>query len=826
MAKNILLTTMSTFSRNYRPPSNKKGFSTPNYYKVSINGTTRYCNGILQTEAGSKFILSKDCKIDKIIAIVSPETVYETDSANEREPDLKTIPDVASFVPEAERRITLHADVEDDPLSPFGYYAYRIGQFLRQVDTQTTNLIASIDEERRQKLEQITDSVLRNANLESEGIWFYLLDSSETDAAKQGNTSGKKSYYKIIQEILRADIEETYIKPEDYPKYKGSVDDLLSKFEIKTTLDDLKDQLSVSNADLSRLNDNIKNLQNNVARSYSIKSFAKEIWLRIYQQFLEKNIADIEKEVTVEKASVYEKLIEVLKNAVENLLIELRNLKTSRQQSEENYIKSYLYRKLDGKHKILPNSCNQVISLTYIKDKVPVNNPAGSERTYVTNIAGIVNAICPEGTTDDINLYIDMQGGSRTQGYVLNAVLMILNNESSNKVSVRGIFTTKYEAKQFTSEICDETKQYKIIDLASGMNAFIQYGRADQIDTYFKTVYDGAIPHEKIRDLISEMKNVDHSLSICDINNLERSIIRIYDIFSSGQYNDVSDEFSGSFNAMVDEIRQDYSILLAPSFPGRNARWRIDYLELTRWAYRKHFIQQAITIIESKMPKFFIDNGILYYRRTRDNNTLTNYIRDTVVRELIYLTERGTDNPLQSSEWNGDTISKFPWEFKDIDHYLFTKHPYKYYDQTLYERILSDTPSFLSQYDPEIADKSWNMTAKLLSIINIQRRRYMIPLRSEINLADEDNLYLLKETLFLYYYLRNIRNEINHSSDANRVSFETVDQLIDKFISLCSNLSALTSNASFTASHTDSATIYNRAIRLHNNRINNSSISS
>ena len=137
---------------------------------------------------------------------------------------------------------------------------------------------------------------------------------------------------------------------------------------------------------------------------------------------------------------------------------------------------------------------------------------------------------------------------------------------------------------------------------------------------------------------------------------------RIYDIFSSGQYNDVSDEFSGSFNAMVDEIRQDYSILLAPSFPGRNARWRIDYLELTRWAYRKHFIQQAITIIESKMPKFFIDNGILYYRRTRDNNTLTNYIRDTVVRELIYLTERGTDNPLQSSEWNGDTISKFPWK--------------------------------------------------------------------------------------------------------------------------------------------------------------------
>lgn len=109
------------------------------------------------------------------------------------------------------------------------------------------------------------------------------------------------------------------------------------------------------------------------------------------------------------------------------------------------------------------------------------------KKNGVENIGGIVDAICGKDS-GKMQLFIDMQGGSRTDGYVRNAVLSILNNELNGQVKIRKIVATDFNPRNFANGIVDETKRYQITDLVSGMNAFIQYGKANLIQEYWENM--------------------------------------------------------------------------------------------------------------------------------------------------------------------------------------------------------------------------------------------------------------------------------------------------------------------------------------------------
>ena len=103
------------------------------------------------------------------------------------------------------------------------------------------------------------------------------------------------------------------------------------------------------------------------------------------------------------------------------------------------------------------------------------------------NILGIVNTILGISTDpeEEICLYMDMQGGNRTSGFVRNAVVSILNNQTTSRVSLKFIVATNFNGSTISeNEIVDETRRYKITDLVSGMNAFLRYGKADMIKQY------------------------------------------------------------------------------------------------------------------------------------------------------------------------------------------------------------------------------------------------------------------------------------------------------------------------------------------------------
>lgn len=817
--QHILLTTMSTFPPNYKAANKNNGILTPNYYRVVINNQMQYCTGILQTEAGSKYFLATEPYLDKIIAIVSPETISNGGSGKEYEQDIPFIPNLADYVDVAKDLIA-----SQKSLSPYGYYAYRIGQFLRQTDdyrktkfplptdTELNNLVATIkSQERVSELEALADRIMKEAGLTDPGLWFHRID------AEMISPKDKNLLFTKIKDAIKEDFNKQYISRDEYPKYLGSIDSSLETLEIDKSLRDLKGKLEVTNEDLSNLKETIKSLEEEVVKKYSFKAFAKELWLKLLQSTLETKISDMEKEITSQKAAVYEKLITALKDTIARLIHEIEDLKTNRQKQEQNYIKSYLYSRLDGSYRLKPQSSDQNISLEYVKDKISIGSDENGKKDEIPNITGIIDRICPEGTEDDIYLYIDMQGGSRTQGYVLNAVLTILNNESTNKVHIRKIVTTSFERNQFSSEIVDETKRYRIVDLASGMNAFIQYGRADQIRSYFDTVYgDLSSSHPQIKHLLDDMEDVDHSLSICDIGKLGKAIEDIHSIFS--QKYDITDEYSGIFKTMLTIIQQDYKQLVNDTDP---AKIKIDYIALTRWAYEKHFTQEALTIIESKIPEILSKKGILFYCSESESpeNIYEKLYDDLIdkIKSLDQTKKKRSGKSLTKVTWDAKT--ELPWQFNEISHYIFKFYPQEHKNDIKNCNKNKTIKAFCKNYPIKYTDSSWHCVSLIKPLLTDHSNNKLIHLSSTIKILENANINTITKLLFLYYYIANIRNEVNHSSDSSRIDYKDITNIIGDFLKLLEDAEKLLPNSPASSKVLDFDEFKLWAIKKHNNSL-------
>ena len=121
--KNILITTLGR-------TKNKLDM---NYYHVErTNGERMFCNGISQAEAGSKYVLAtKD--IDQIHVIVPSEYVKDEDEVNK-----------VSLI---SHQFPVHANV--DEYSEYGFYCYRMQQYVTGVDIEADDINHSLSESRK-----------------------------------------------------------------------------------------------------------------------------------------------------------------------------------------------------------------------------------------------------------------------------------------------------------------------------------------------------------------------------------------------------------------------------------------------------------------------------------------------------------------------------------------------------------------------------------------------------------------------------------------------------------------------------------------------------
>ena len=175
-------------------------------------------------------------------------------------------------------------------------------------------------------------------------------------------------------------------------------------------------------------------------------------------------------------------------------------------------------------------------------------------------------------------------------------------------ISVAKVITTTKNPEDAVAVISDDTFKFGISDLVSGTRAFLQYGKTDMLLDFW---HKSGLENPEIEKLLYAMRNIDYGISLCDVTDIMRGIKSLRDVLKAVE------EFKGEtfverfFEMIVSGIKQDYGSLVESD--------EIVFIDLVKWAYKKGFWQQTLTLIESRAPEDIVDKGFFYYSNSPAN---------------------------------------------------------------------------------------------------------------------------------------------------------------------------------------------------------------
>jgi len=229
----------------------------------------------------------------------------------------------------------------------------------------------------------------------------------------------------------------------------------------------------------------------------------------------------------------------------------------------------------------------------------------------IDNLGGIVEKITDVSTdVAEIELYIDVQGGTRaTQFTVYNVIQMLcdegkyaakkkdgledgqaeddITEEVMPKVALEKVYATQFNHKNpLERNVVDETGRYEVINAVSGMNAFIRYGKTASLQTYFA----GPIGKNKsrIEKLGNRLYDFDHALNEKKPEELKKVFEEIVNMDSIPEA-DVETAKDSVYNILLEMIRREMSGIIHDG--------KVDYCSLASWCLKHSLTDQAYIII-------------------------------------------------------------------------------------------------------------------------------------------------------------------------------------------------------------------------------------
>lgn len=243
-----------------------------------------------------------------------------------------------------------------------------------------------------------------------------------------------------------------------------------------------------------------------------------------------------------------------------------------------------------------------------------------------------VKAIRHTEAKGSVYLYMDMQGGDRNAVSQMNAIAELLVRQ---QVSIRGRYANDFEPKRNPPlhTIRDAGKEYRTYQLISAMDIFARYGWGDQLVEYFKDSGEGDTKEDRLSEAVQE---ASLAISRCNGEGFDSAVRKIEKLAEEFK----NPETVTEMDVVYQDIYENYETLFG-------AKYR--YVAQIRWCLDRHFLQQALTIFEAKMPGEFVRSGLIYY-----------------------LTEDGDQSKfLKTCETLYNRLD--PWNYyrmKDLNHYL------------------------------------------------------------------------------------------------------------------------------------------------------------
>ena len=369
---------------------------------------------------------------------------------------------------------------------------------------------------------------------------------------------------------------------------------------------------------------------------------------------------------------------------------------------------NYLYQELRDSSKMQLLECNEDVRINFISTE----DDDDSEKTFTDLLISSIEHVRDISGSDggEVEIYLCTQNDNARDTFVLTSLMETIRAMPGSRERVVRIIQTDAPSDKMVEDITDDTGKLGVYELLSATRAFLRYGKTDLLLDFRDS---SGIHNPEIDRMLYAMRNIDTGISLCDISDIERGIAKLKEIFSENNAI-TGDSFAEKyFNIIAQGIRQDYGSLLCGE--------KIEFIELVKWAYRKGFWQQTLTLIESRAPRDFIDKGIYYYCDSEKD-------REAIVEKFgrIYYDLK----PFEK------------YKLDDIDHYYIK----------FYSRWRSPHPKDDKEYQLEYT----NVRMEELDTEDDEL------IRAHTVCPDRD---ALKDLLFAYYYLGDVRNATNHAED-------------------------------------------------------------
>ena len=364
-----------------------------------------------------------------------------------------------------------------------------------------------------------------------------------------------------------------------------------------------------------------------------------------------------------------------------------------------------------------------------LKNEEKINIVDVEEKEFTPAISKVVETIrslyTEKNSEDELKLWIDTQGGFRNITLVMNAIISLLKTDN---IEPDGIYSVNFNSKAKLQPIIDQTETYKIFQFVSGINEFSRYGRAEQLEDY----YDSISP-ENTPKVIRKMKDITEAIQMCNMIEFEKYLKELKNLVKNRS--DASEK--ELLNIFWKQIENDYGQLLKESCTG---------LDIVEWFYKKKFYQQAITYIESKLPREWVERGILSCKvsKSRLNDLKTYLNKEWAKDENMIIDGIG----IQCFKWN--SIKESGKDANEFD------------DRSKLKNARTDG------YKTVI--RKWSVRNSYYN--KIEKKSKVI--WSTISIKNGINADTVMDMILLYKLLKNERNKFNHMSDKN----DRADQLL------------------------------------------------
>ena len=351
------------------------------------------------------------------------------------------------------------------------------------------------------------------------------------------------------------------------------------------------------------------------------------------------------------------------------------------------------------------------------------------EKEFTPAISKVVETIrslyTEKNSEDELKLWIDTQGGFRNITLVMNAIISLLKTDN---IEPDGIYSVNFNSKAKLQPIIDQTETYKIFQFVSGINEFSRYGRAEQLEDY----YDSISP-ENTPKVIRKMKDITEAIQMCNMIEFEKYLKELKNLVKNRS--DASEK--ELLNIFWKQIENDYGQLLKESCTG---------LDIVEWFYKKKFYQQAITYIESKLPREWVERGILSCKvsKSRLNDLKTYLNKEWAKDENMIIDGIG----IQCFKWN--SIKESGKDANEFD------------DRSKLKNARTD--------GYKTVKRKWSVRNSYYN--KIEKKSKVI--WSTISIKNGINADTVMDMILLYKLLKNERNKFNHMSDKN----DRADQLL------------------------------------------------